>query len=154
MSVMVLNHESIDLAFHTVIDLAYCAPVELRGGHTEAMMIRERFFEKGPSNSLPYLARYCAIFNLRNFNVQYRHNPDLVEFGPSGYRLTRGAGFIGKAVTQDRICQTIKTLQCLQYNICDNYTQSPLFERLVDLIALLKELALQNTAEMVKAKWQ
>ena len=136
MSVMLMSRKSINLAFNTVLNLQYAAPVDWPPVNTMEQL--RRFDPK-------YLARWSAIFNVRNYNRRYQ------DFLPNGYKW-RTCG--NTHVTRCQLAQAITTIQCLRYNLVDFYDKAPQYMVLKDLENTLINIFMDTSEEMKAAQWR
>lgn len=144
MSVLVVTDKSVNTAFNIIANLSYSAPIDW--SNTYQLIERLRKFD------IEYLARWAAIFNQRNFNIEYAHNRKsnswysrLVTF--RFYRHSQDR------VTRTELAQAIRTIQCLRYNMVENYEDAAQYSVLRDLQEKLTEIFTESSPEMIAAGW-
>ena len=152
MSVLTLSDKSINRAFNVITDLIYAAPVEISHHSTCRVHELRAINEAGAipnfqNQGVEHLARWCAIFNLRNYSKRYAH---LGEFHRVTYKFKP---MKQKPITRLRLVQTLKTLECLQYNISDYYGSGQWWEQLLRVIDLVRDIIISELPEYEAAKW-
>jgi len=153
MSVLILAQGSIDDAYNTLMDLAYAGPATVSPGLAHQITT---FFcfdvnhkPQSKTHGLQYLFRWAAVMNVRNFNRRYAHNRGFLSSNHQ-YIPKRVSA---RPVTLRRLTQTLKTMQCLDHNIMDNYNTGKDYKTFCDWTDTLRRAIVESLTEYDTAAW-
>ena len=153
MSVMIVSEESINAAYSVLNAFCWVGPALVpRGAACQIERFRrfnQDYKRDHKQAGFKRLFRWAAVMNCRNSNRRYAHNPDF--YVTNNNYVPRGIK--NQEITLGELCRTLKTMECLRYNIADYYDDSNEFRELTGWIEILKTLIIEWLPEYEQAEW-